>query len=126
MLIRMYESYFILLMYYLIIIVSFIYLMILINKLILFDYLRLLFMLTSFYESILLGQIWFGYDSLRVTLFFTGVLLYGWFGCFTQQKFLQRIKESSRDVAMVVMLLCATGEFLFEHWWRAGALLLML
>lgn len=126
MMLRMGEPSLILLIAYLIITVNFIYLTNLEKKNPLFAYLSPLFMMTAFYEAILLGQMWFGYDSLRVPLFFTGVLLYGWFGCFTQQKFLQRIKESSRDVAMVVMLLCATGEFLFEHWWRAGALLLML
>ncbi|HEX6593257.1 MAG TPA: hypothetical protein VF095_01565, partial [Bacillota bacterium] len=123
--IRMNEPSFILLIAYLLITANFIYVTNL-EKNRLFAYLSPVFLMSALYEAILLGQMLFGYDSIRVPLFFAGLFMYGWFGCFAKQKFLQRMKESSRDVATVVMLLCVTGELLFDHWWKAGVLLFVL
>ncbi|WP_106495729.1 hypothetical protein [Lentibacillus sp. Marseille-P4043] len=92
----------------------------------LFAYLSPVFMLSALYEVVLFGQEWFGYEALSLPLFVMGLILYIVFGCLLNVSFFQTIKESSRDVGGIVMLLCVLTDFLFLNWWQVGTMLLLI
>ncbi|MFD1362408.1 hypothetical protein [Lentibacillus salinarum] len=122
---RMNEPSFVLLLAYVLIALNFAFLANMTKRL-LFAYLSPVFLLTALYEVVLFGREWFGYDKLMLPLFGMGLFLYIVFGCLMQMAFFQKMKESSRDVGGVVMLLAVLADFIVLNWWQAGTMLLLI
>lgn len=92
----------------------------------LFNYLSPIFLMAALYQVVLLGQEWFGYESLILPVFLTGTILYIVCGCYLKLGFLRNITESSRDVGIVVMGLSIMAGFVLVNWIVLGTMFLLL
>ncbi|ASN06042.1 hypothetical protein [Virgibacillus necropolis] len=122
---RMNEPSMVLLIAYVIIGLNFSYLAIKVNRP-LFIYLSPAFFMVALYEAVLLGQRIVGYEFLSLPLFIAGFFLYVGFGCLMRVDFFQSIKESSRDIGSIVMLLCTMESLGLTQWWQTGTMFLLL
>ncbi|QKY70136.1 SCO7613 C-terminal domain-containing membrane protein [Lentibacillus sp. CBA3610] len=122
---RMNEPSFVLLLAYVLIALNFAFLANMTKRL-LFAYLSPIFLMSALYEVVLFSRDWFGYDEFMLPIFVTGLFLYAIFGCLMHLSFFQRMKESSRDVGGVVMLLAVLADFLLLNWWQTGTMLMLL
>lgn len=124
-LLKMNEPSVVLLIAYVIISLNFTFLTTLTKKR-LFTYLSPIFSTVALYELVLIGQELFGYESLNLGLFIASYLFYIFFGHLVKGSFFQRVKESTRDVAAVVMSLCILAGFALVDWWQIGTMLLLI
>lgn len=122
---RINEPSLIMLLAYIIISLNFTFLTTVVKKRI-FNYLSPVFFTAALYEVVLLGQELFGYKSLGLPMFIAGLLFYVLFGCLIKLSFFQMVKESTRDVAATVMLICILIGFVSLHWWQVGTMLLLV
>ncbi|WLD94213.1 hypothetical protein [Alkalihalobacillus sp. AL-G] len=123
-LLRMNEPSFVLLVAYLIISLNFTYLSNVATQR-LFMYLSPVFLISALYELVLLGQKWLGYDTIELPLFIVAFVLYSVIGCFVQLSFFKTIRESSRDVSVIVMAFCVLIGYGLMNWWQTGLMLLL-
>ncbi|MFD2130397.1 SCO7613 C-terminal domain-containing membrane protein [Pseudogracilibacillus auburnensis] len=110
---------------YVLIAINFIYLANKTKK-IFIHYLGPIFFSMALLEIIRIGQTIFGYDSLVLPMFFAAFSLYVVFGCLLNVPFFQSIKSSSRDIAALIMILCFFLEWIINHWWQGGMMLLFI
>ncbi|MTW85708.1 hypothetical protein F3157_08540 [Virgibacillus dakarensis] len=122
---RMHEPSLVMLLAYVLIALNFTFLSNM-PKQILFAYLSPVFLMSALYEVVLFGQDWFGYEGLILPLFLMGLIIYIVFGCLMKMSFFQTIKESTRDVGGVIMLLCVLVDYLLMNWWQVGIMLLLV
>ena len=115
----------VLLLAYVVISLNFTYLTTVVKKRI-FSYLSPVFFIVALYELVLLGQEMFNYHSLHLALFITVFLFYIILGGVIKSPFFQQVKESSRDVASVVMFGCIFLAFVLLDWWQTGTMLLLV
>lgn len=110
---------------YLIVSLNFVFLSNL-TKRILFYYLSPVFFVAALYEFLLLSQGWFDIESLTFSLFISVFAFYILVGCYVSTQFLDKIKDSSRDVSLFVMILCAILSLVSMNWSQAGTMFLLL
>lgn len=92
----------------------------------LFRYLSPIFLVAALYQVVLLGQELFRYESLIFPMFLIGIFLYIVLGCYMKLNFFKSIKDSSRDVGVVVMGVSLVAGFVFLSWMMIGTMFLLL
>jgi hypothetical protein len=70
-----------------------------------FTYLSPIFLVSAIYELALLGKIWFGYDSITFPFFLLAFLLYLVGGCLVQVALWKPMKESTRDISGLILVI---------------------
>ncbi|HAM79999.1 SCO7613 C-terminal domain-containing membrane protein [Ornithinibacillus bavariensis] len=73
------------------------------NKL--FTYLSPIFLVSAIYELALLGKLWFNYDSITFPFYLFVFLFYLVGGCFVNIALWKPIKESSRDISGLMLII---------------------
>src|SRR5690625_313645 len=92
---------------------------------ILFYYLSPVFFVVAWYELLLLSQVWFGIESLVLPLFISMFVFCIVMGGYVRTPFLEKVKDSSRDVSLFVMIICVLVSLLSMDWWQAGTMFLL-
>ncbi|MCF6138847.1 hypothetical protein [Pseudalkalibacillus berkeleyi] len=123
-LIKLNEPSFALMVAYIIISMNFIYLSN-VTKQRLFMYLSPVFLISSLYEVILLGEKWMGYNTIELPLFIAAFLLYCLLGCYNKLNFFKNIEESTRDVSALVMGISILYGIVLMNWWQSGTMFLL-
>ncbi|MUK88845.1 hypothetical protein GMD78_10620 [Ornithinibacillus sp. L9] len=124
-LLRMNEASIVLVIAYIIISLNFLFLSNLVKQR-LFMYLSPIFMVTALFEIALLGEVWFGYEKISLPLFGLNLLLYIGIGCLIRTSFFRVIKQSTRDISSVIMLICLLASIQSMDWWHVATMLLLL
>lgn len=91
----------------------------------LFPYLCSIFLTAAIREALLFISLLVDYH-FSLTLFFTGFILFILFGIFRLGVFMDIVKNSSRDVGIVVMGLAILTAFILQKRWELGVMLLLL
>ncbi|MEN2767819.1 hypothetical protein [Ornithinibacillus xuwenensis] len=71
----------------------------------LFTYLSPIFFISALYELAMLGKDWIGYETVTLPFFVLAFSFYILVGCLVGGSFLGAIKQSSRDISGIAMLL---------------------
>ncbi|WP_079509117.1 hypothetical protein [Mesobacillus jeotgali] len=124
LLVRFQNPSFVLFTAYLIISVNFIYLSNT-NKNFIFNYLSPIFLASAMFEAVLLFQNWFEFDNLALPVYFVGLILFMTAGWLIKFKPIQRIRNSSRDVGLLIMLLTVLFALWMYDWWELGLMFLL-
>ncbi len=103
MLIHMEEGSIVLVISYVIIALNFAYLASTVRNQ-LFAYLSPIFLVSAMYQLALLGEEWFGYESIILPFFILLVVLYLFGGCLVKIKLWQPLMVSTRDISGLILL----------------------
>ncbi|MFZ3577308.1 SCO7613 C-terminal domain-containing membrane protein [Virgibacillus sp. DJP39] len=91
-----------------------------------FNYLSPVFFMVGLYEFVLLIQELYDYQHLNLAMFVAGYLFYIIFGCIIKLSFFQEVRNRTRDVSTVVMVICILVGYIEQSWWQAGTMLLVV
>jgi hypothetical protein len=124
MLLRVSEPSFILTIAYFVIAGNFIYLSNKVNSR-LFCYLSPIFLASALFESVRIVDQWIEFTSFSLPVFFIGTILFlaGWG---VQHKWLKVIKQSMRDIGLIIMVIIIMIGSLLSQWWELGFMLMVL
>jgi hypothetical protein len=124
MMLRASEPSLILMLAYVVIAAHFIYLSNTESNM-LFRYLSPIFLASALFECIRIVDQWIGFASFSLPVFFIGMILFlaGWG---VHHKWLEVIKQSMRDVGLVIMVMPIIIGSLLLQWWELGFMLFAL
>lgn len=91
-----------------------------------FSYISTVFMMIGFNELVLVGQEIFGFPSIHLPLFMIASIVYIVLGCLHTHPFLEKIRISSRDVSVLLMLWLLFIHGFMADLWETGVMFILL
>ncbi|MDZ5472802.1 hypothetical protein SM124_13800 [Bacillus sp. 31A1R] len=125
LLLKMGEPSFVLLLGYLVITANFLYLTNVFNRK-LFAYLTPTFLSAALLEVVLLIDSVLAFESLLLPVFFIGFVLFVGVGIYLNNKHVNKILASSRDIGLVIMYVTIVVTMITSSWWELGLMLILL
>ena len=111
---------------YLLLAIQFLYLTNVVDLKLLFTYLSPFFLLASLYEITLMLDEKFQFDPFIVAIFVIGFLQFMLFGWALKLRQLEKIRKSSRDLAIVTMGIAILVAFISAYWLELGIMFCLI